>query len=185
MGNPVITRLGRNQLWYRKWYEDKNYKNLLKTTKTFEDLVLLYLQYGFYFTGNMYLNNYWYKEKLFKKPQSIKKHFSIYFRRYFYTHSTLTIEHTYLLRKSTPEYFPLRLYILSYKNWLILSIQWFKPTKVNSKKKINNNLRVNNQLIYKNNSITNKQHSLLNRTKLIILYLKYSFRSMQKIQYKF
>jgi len=127
MGNPVITRLGRSQIWYQKWYTDSKYSTNIKLSKSFNDIVKGYFNYGLFFTNNFFVNVFWYRNTPYDQTKSPQT--SLYFRRYFYAHDKLTIEHTYLIRNCTPEYFPLRLYILKYSNWLILSLQWFKPVK--------------------------------------------------------
>jgi hypothetical protein len=148
MGNPVITRLGRNQFWYKKWYNDWSYSHNLKVVNTFEIILNSYLKYGFFFNKNMFFYNYWYKNFTKKENHFIKdtEHLSTYYRRYFYSHKTLSIEHTYLLRVNTPEYFPLRTYFLKYLNWLVVSVQWFKPAKssysANKHSTQNNNIKL-------------------------------------------
>lgn len=178
MGNPVITRLGRSQIWYRKWYTDLSYGNILKINHTFENILDFYFKYGFFFNKNLFMHDYWYRNTFFKKNfynQDVK-HLNLYFRRYYYAHKTLTIEHTYLLRLKTPEYFPLRLYILKYLNWLLVSIQWFKPSKLSKSTKIT---KINTtKLLYKKSN-----HKFSNsRSKLLITYLRYTFN---KLTYKF
>ena len=58
---------------------------------------------------------------------------SRFFRRYFYTNDTLSIEHSYLIRNKTPEFFPMRTWIMKYAGWVIFSVQWFKPLKIKPK----------------------------------------------------
>jgi hypothetical protein len=175
MGNPVITRLGRNQFWYKKWFNDWSYSNTFKTINTFESILSIYLSYGFFFTKNMFFFNYWNKNLLKFKNLYINEtqHSNTYYRRYYYSHKTLSIEHTYLLRISTPEYFPLRTYFLKYLNWLIVSVQWFKPAKSTTKKiffQKNNNLRLVTQGISTKNNILGK--SSTNRFRLLLLLIK-------------
>jgi hypothetical protein len=165
MGNPVITRLGRHQLWYRKWYTDNNPLKTIKILSTFDKIVESYLNYGLTFNSNIFLHNYWYKTKLNTKNNNN----NIYFRRHYYEHRTLTIEHTYLIRNKTPEYFPLRVYILKYLKWVIMSVQWFKPLKATKlyKQSFNNTKQT---LISKYGGITKKNKNKL-RVKILILLL--------------
>lgn len=133
MGNPVITRLGKTQLWYKNWYSDLHVSKTLPKLNSFEKIITSYLNYGIYYQNNLFYNTFWYKNNAlyFNKQHYnstiVKK--SIYYRKYFFSHKTLAIEHSYFIRIKTSEYFPLRLYIVNYGNWIVLSIQWFKPFK--------------------------------------------------------
>jgi hypothetical protein len=187
MGNPTITRLGRTQIWYKKWYNDSSYKSTLKTTHTFENLLNYYFSYGLFFHKNFFYHNYWYKNKLFYKNNynHTLKNLKLYFRKYYYAHQTLTIEHSYFLRLKTPEYFPLKIYILKYNNWLIASLQWFKPLKSYKSSNSYKNTKVSTQSLsvtskYEKNKYTN------NRSKLIISFiLKYCQKSSKLNKYVF
>jgi len=139
MGNPVITRLGKTQFWYKNYNPDFQYSTNLKTYKTFEYLIKAYFSYGLLNTNMLFFNNFWYKNIVFKNKIALigQKKSTIHYRKYYYSHQTLTIEHSYFKRLKTSEFFPLKLYLLSYNNWVILSIQWFKPIKklnINTKK---------------------------------------------------
>jgi len=182
MGNPTITRLGRTQFWYKKWYTDLTYNSLLKTTHTLETLLNFYFQYGLFFTNNPLFHNYWYKNKFFKTNNYNQKdkQKSLYFRKYYYAHQTLTIEHSYFIRLKTPEFFPLRLYILKYTNWLVASVQWFKPLKtVKISKSSYGNQKKNSSVYTKVKDRTKQQ-----RNKILILLLL-SFYKKTKLKYYF
>jgi len=43
--------------------------------------------------------------------------------------NVVSIEHNFLLRNNTPEYFPLKLWLFKFNNWVILNVTWFKPMK--------------------------------------------------------
>jgi hypothetical protein len=133
MGNPVITRLGVTQIWYKKWYNNLNYTKTLKQVYTFEKLIKFYFKYGIFYYNNLFKNNFWYKI-LVKKKDNTPYSNILYFRKYYFSHRTLTIEHTYSIRNTTPEYFPLKLFIIKYNSWFIISVQWFKPFKKHSHK---------------------------------------------------
>lgn len=144
MGNPVITRLGINQFWYRHWYTDTKYHNTIKEDTTITTLVSFYLNHGVIFKSNPFLHEYWYKQKqksLHKKIRIINQDINNLqsFERFFYTNDRLGIEHSYLIRHRTGEYFPMRIWLMRYGNWLFLSVHWFKPlkTKKNLLKKKN------------------------------------------------
>jgi len=183
MGNPIITRLGRKQLWYRKWYTDKNYKSVMKITNTFENVLNLYLVYGLLFKNSIFYNDYWYKNQYLKTnffSQKVKQ-LNTYFRRYFYFHKKLTIEHNYLIRQSTPEFFPMRLYTLKYLNWFIISIQWFKPSKLKPLHLLQNPNYTKNTLISKNSTFSNKNQ----RLKLVFMYLRNYIKKQEHLYYIF
>jgi hypothetical protein len=182
MGNPTITRLGRTQFWYKKWYTDLTYNSLLKTTHTLETLLNFYFRYGLFFTKNIFFHNYWYKNSFFKKHNygQDSKQKSLYFRKYYYAHQTLTIEHSYFIRLKTPEFFPLRLYILKYAGWILASVQWFKPLKTVKALKNNYNNQKLNSLVY----TSYKNQTKKKRDKILILLLL-SFYKKTKLKYYF
>ena len=129
MGNPVITRLGINQFWYKHWYSDKLFSNNLHQDKSFELLIKLYLDYGLTFQSNPLVHEYWYKPS-FKSIRTLNSSQNMnFYRRFFYTNESLDIDHSYLIRNKTGEYFPMRTWLFKYLNWVILSVQWFKPIK--------------------------------------------------------
>lgn len=131
MGNPVSTRLGVNQFWYKHWYSDSSKALELRQDSSFEVLMSLYLQYGVSFQTNPFLHEYWYKKNMRNIRIVVQSKLnSRYFRRFFYTNDVLGIEHSYLVRNRTPEYFPMRTWVLKYAGWIIFSIQWFKPLKI-------------------------------------------------------
>lgn len=180
MSNPIITRLSKTQLWYKNWYSSNKYSSVLKKATTFESLLSFYINYGLKFQKPILYNKVWYK--------STNKHLfpseSRYYRKYHYTNKTLTIEHSYFIRSKTPEYFPLRLHVLRYNNWLCATLQWFKPLKSTHKFKSNhfNKLKNKNQAI-----ITNKKlPTTTPRIKILIFLLKKTLNSNKKhIKYVF
>jgi hypothetical protein len=141
MGNPVITRLGKTQIWYKNWYTNLHFSKTLKIIHTFEKIINSYFNYGIFYTKNLFHHSFWYKTHTFNQKNNyidVSSNRSInnelYFRKYYFSHKTLTIEHSYFIRLSTPEYFPLKLNVLSYNKWLVVSLQWFKPFKKTFKK---------------------------------------------------
>ena len=143
MGNPVITRLGINQFWYKHWYSDNFYSQTLQEDALLTTFVSFYLNHAAAFKTNPFLHEYWYKNTF--KPTRIDKHQYKNlqnFRKYSYTNTRLGIEHSYLIRYKTGEYFPMRLWIMRYGGWIFLSVSWFKPVKAkrsqitSSKKKL-------------------------------------------------
>jgi hypothetical protein len=134
MGYPVVTRLGINQFWYKHWYTDSVYKQYVQQDLIFERFIMLYVNYGTTFKNNVFVHEYWYS-----KPSKIirtlpLKSYMKYYRRFYYSNSTLGIEHSFLLRNHSGEYFPMRCWILKYNSWIILSLKFFKPLKMKNSK---------------------------------------------------
>ena len=129
MSNPVINRLGVNQFWYRYWYSDRMYSLNLQQDKISTDLVKFAINAGSTFNSNPFVHEYWYKPA-FKKSRILGKVNRVkFFRRYFYSHSMLSIEHSYLIRNLNVETFPMRMWVFRFNNWFIISAQTFKPLK--------------------------------------------------------
>jgi hypothetical protein len=172
MGNPVITRLGITQIWYKKWYNNLNYAKTLKQVYTFERLIKFYFKYGIFYHNNLFNNNFWYKNLINSKNNTPYSSI-LYFRKYYFSHRTLTIEHTYSIRNSTPEYFPLKLFIIKYNSWFIISMQWFKPFKTYSRKTTNNQTHnnFNNKRLTLNTFKVNKSLKSSKKRLLISLLL--------------
>ena len=134
MSNPVITRLGVNQFWYKHWYSDTMHSEYLKQDKFITKLIRLYLDYGLTYKSNLFIHEYWYKPKYSQLRTGHTLDYTKSFRRFFYTNDTLGIEHSYLIRNKTPEYFPMKLWLFRYSGWFIVSIKWFKPRKTKRKR---------------------------------------------------
>ena len=61
---------------------------------------------------NLFIHEYWYGNS--KRVKSLKINYSktmhsTFYRRYYYLNNIVGVEHNFLLRNSTPEYFPLKL----------------------------------------------------------------------------
>lgn len=138
MGHPVITRLGVNQFWYKHWYSDSSTQLNLKQDDALSTLLDLYLNYGLTFKSNPFIHEYWYKKfsKKIRTHEQEKKN-TKFFRRFYYTNSNLSIEHSYLIRHKTGEYFPMRHWVMKYGGWVILQVHWFKPIKTKYNKQVN------------------------------------------------
>jgi len=136
MSNPSITRLGINQFWYKHWISDLNYSQNLQQDKLLTLLIKLYFDYGLSHKSNIFVHEYWYKFNNSKriKLQSEFRAYNSFFRRFFYSNDVVGIEHTFLLRNKTPEYFPMNLWLFKYMNWVIISVNWFKPLKQKTQK---------------------------------------------------
>jgi hypothetical protein len=129
MSNPVITRLGINQFWYRHWYSDKLFSENLQQDTSFTTFVKFYLDHGLTHTSYPFIHEYWYKPTVKKLRTSQAISNMRFYRRFFYSNDVVDIEHSFLLRNHSGEYFPMRMWIFRYLNWIILSVQWFKPIK--------------------------------------------------------
>lgn len=149
MGNissPVITRLGVNQFWYKHWFSDNNnfFKKNLQIDNLIENFIKCYLDYGFLLNRNIFISDYFFKKSISKKNFFINKNLKI-IRRVFFINKSINFENSYTERVHSGEYFPMRIWILKYNTWLIVSVSWFKPIKgktffkkKNIKKNINN-----------------------------------------------
>jgi hypothetical protein len=113
-------------MWYKVFYSDFLYSHLYKIIKCLKTLINIYFVFGIKFNNNTLLSNFWYKKSFLRNKTSL------YFRKHYYTHKTLAIEHAYSLRIKSQEFFPLKLYIISYDNWIITTIKWYKPLKKTS-----------------------------------------------------
>lgn len=123
MSNPVINRLGKNQFWYSHFNSTNDYTNLSKLNYSIPSLVKNYLEYSSSLDQNMMFNAYWYNKNI-KSTSS-----STYFKRVYFSNSILGIEHSYQIRLTISEYFPIKVWILRYNSWLIVFSAWFKPRK--------------------------------------------------------
>ena len=130
MGHPVITRLGVNQFWYRHWYTDNSYSQNCHQDLMFEKFVMLYVDYGTNYNHNMFIHEYWYTKPSKQIRLAPLKTYMKHYRKFFYSNTTLGIEHSFLLRNHSGEYFPMRCWILKYNKWIIISLKFFKPLKV-------------------------------------------------------
>ena len=173
MSNPVITRLGINQFWYQHWYSDTHYASNLQQDKLFHKLVQMYLDYGLVVKSNLFLHEYWYKFNGSKKIrlQSEFRSYNSFFRRFYYSNDVVSIEHTFLLRNQTPEYFPMRTWFFKYANWVIISVSWFKPLKQRKVKDLHPNSASAANVISKHSAT----YSKLKRIKLVMYLLTKKF----------
>ena len=131
ISNPVITRLGINQFWYKHWHVDRNemLSKTLKQDRIIEELLRLYLSYGLNYQNNPFYHEYWYKVNLRNPKTQILEDNMKFFRRFFYTNDVVGIEHSYFLRNFSGDYFPFKVWLMRYCGWLVVSIHWFKPVK--------------------------------------------------------
>lgn len=131
ISNPIITRLGVNQYWYRHWYTDKNSVQPLAihTDNLISKLLNIYLNYGLFFKKNIILNHYWFPFKKSLKTKLLDNRNKKLFRRYHYINASVNFEHAYSIRIQSGEYFPMKTIHLRYKYWYIVCMHWFKPVK--------------------------------------------------------
>jgi len=182
MGNPIITRLGINQFWYKNWYSDKLFSANLHQDRSFELLIKLYLDYGLTFHYNPLIHEYWYKSG-YKKLRTLNHTQNMNsYRRFFYTNESLDIDHSYLIRNKTGEYFPMRTWFFRYLNWVILTVQWFKPVKKKIlKKKFYTNQNSVSSIHEFSNSANSKNFSRLK----YLIYLFCKKYNLSKKEYLF
>ena len=169
MGYPVITRLGLNQFWYRHWYSDTNFKENLKQDNSFVSLIKFYLNYGLTFSNNVFFHEYFFNKNLKWIRLSNINLNNKFFRKFYFSNSLLGIEHSYFLRYKTGEYFPLRIWLIKYSNWIIINFTCFKPvkTKTKTKKLINKEFSSVNPAF----SINSSKTSFI-RYKILFIFFK-------------
>lgn len=181
MGYPVVTRLGINQFWYKNWYSDTSYMLNFKQDLIFQDLLKLYIDYGLTFTNNIFFNNYFFmsSRKNVKKENFFLKNLKHY-RRFFFSNEILGIEHSYFLRYKTGEYFPMRLWLMRYSNWIIIFFNCFKPIKKKPQK--NNFVKKEVHAVSPDLAFKNNKH-YLKRFTLMYLFLNKTIK--KSIHYNF
>ena len=130
MSNPVITRLGVNQFWYNHWFSSNNYSANVTQDSINETFIKHYIDYGVSFNNNIFIHEHWHSKKFRKIRTHPSRAYMQYYRRHYYSNDVVGIEHSYLIRYKTGEYFPLRTWYMKFGGWSIISIQWFKPDKV-------------------------------------------------------
>lgn len=179
MGNPSITRLGVQQFWYNHWYSDKFFSKNLQQDKLFENLIHLYLTYGLNLKENIFLHEYWYNHNKTIKSKRLNYSYStnkIFYRRYFYSNKIVGIEHNFLLRNNSSEFFPLKLWLFKYNNWIICNLNWFKPIKGKHTIAANIDSASAANVLHKPSSYTYKK----TRLKLLVLYLTTNILKLNK-----
>ena len=129
MGYPVVTRLGVNQFWIKHWYSDCNTQENIQHDKIFEKLLLLYLNYGLSYPTNIFFHEYYFSRATRGLGFLSSGQKNKYFRGFSYSNSLLTIQHSYLIRNRSGEYFPMRLWHIKYNSWVILAFNCFRPLK--------------------------------------------------------
>lgn len=169
MGYPVVTRLGLNQFWYKHWYSDLNFKENLKQDRSFVSLLKFYLNYGLMFSTNIFFHEYFFNRNLKNIRLSNISTNMKFFRKFYFSNSLLGIEHSYFLRYKTGEYFPLRIWLIKYSNWIILNFNCFKPIK--SKGKFKKSINKEFSAISPNFSM-NYANVSFKRYKILYLFLK-------------
>ena len=170
-------------MWYKSYYSDFSYSSLFKKISSFEKFLNKYFQYGIFYKNNLFTNKFWFKNI---KNTASQNNTPLYFRKYYYSHQTLTIEHSYFIRLISPEFFSLKLYILRYNNWVIASIQWFKPLKPLRREGFNHkpNTRVATKTTPFSISGGSKSYRHV-RTRLFHFFLTHSRVLYKNLQYRF
>jgi len=91
-------------------------------------IIKIYLDYGNNYSTNIFIHDFFLKK--YKKVRTSHSGTNLrFFKRYSYNNDILGIEHSFLLRRENDEYFNFRIWAISYNNWLVLAISWFKPSK--------------------------------------------------------
>jgi len=168
MGYPVITRLGINQFWYKHWYSDINYGERTKLSNLMPKILKLYLRYGLTTSSDVFFNKFFFNKKVKNINTGIYNKNLKFFRKFFYSNKLLNIEHSYLLRIKTGEYFPLRVWLISYENWLVLCFSCYKPVKTSRKTNLKIKKELNSISLYIANG---RVKPLIKRFKLTYTYI--------------
>ena len=106
-----------------------------------------------------------------------------YFRRFFYNNLTLQIEHSYLIRNEVAEYFPFRLWVLRYKSWLVIVLNWYRPQKGKGIGEGNNRSRINQRSLSTFSKSKHTNYSLI-RLKVMLNFF-YKFNNVLIKSYNF
>lgn len=129
----------------------------------------MYLNYGLTFSSPVFFHEIFFGNSLapLRKLTAIKnlKHY----RRFYFTVDKLSIEHSYYLRYRTGEYFPLRLWVMTWSKWFIISFSFFKPIKSRSKKRL---IQPSDRFAVSPNLSQSINNLNIKRFKLIFLFLK-------------
>ena len=183
MGYPVVTRIGLSQFWYKHWYSDSTstYFFNFKQDLMFVQLFKTYLNYGLMFPSTLFFHELFLnKNAKTTRLRLVQKNLK-YFRSFQFSNNKLGIEHVYLLRNRTGEYFPLRLWVLKYSNWILICFHCFKPMK----KKLREKTIMKDEFYALS---TNLQSTNLNfrfkRFKLVFLFFK-KFLAPREFNYSF
>lgn len=123
MSNPSINRWGLNVFWYHFWYSDTHYASNAEQDNLMLTLVNTYLFYGITTPFHFFINNYWKFTKHHQQP------LKTYFRFFTITNDHFHITSHYRLRNKIDCVFPMRIWILKFQKWVILTFFWFQPWK--------------------------------------------------------
>lgn len=126
--NPIINRVGSIQPWANHYVPSKLLKFQLKLVNLTLKILKNYISYSNSFKFNIFVHNFWYKNVNFSYKLS-SQNYAQFFKRFYYSNSTLGIEHSFLIRNSTSEFFDFKPWVMQYNKWLVVIICWFKPPK--------------------------------------------------------
>ena len=151
----------------------------MKQDNIFEEMLIMYLNYALTFTNNVFFHDYFFSKKSKNIRLEPLKYALKHYRSFYYSNDILTIEHSFLIRISAGEYFPMRLWKIKYNGWILLLFNCFKPFKL--KKFIRKGSEAGEVSSVGTNLKYGKVH--LTRFKILYLYLR-SFYN-QVLNYKF
>ena len=154
--NPVINRIGVVQPWAHNYVPSKNLKAKIRWVKSALKALGDYISYGVNFQSNIFIHEYWYKKHKQVRTLPVRTYMQ-YYKRFYYSNNTLSIEHSFLIRKQTKEFFCFRPWVLLYNNWFIIIICWYKPPKPYKKLKSS----LSNSTLKKKSKVTRKVRELI------------------------
>lgn len=141
MSHPSINRWGNNLFWYNLWFTDKNKNLLIHQDSLFLELIYLYISYGLSFKKNFFINNYWINFKKFNiNLLLLKKEYNFkYFQLMEYKSRLTGLNSHYKIRKNLKHFYPSKLWILRFNNWIVLTLYSYQPSikKYLKKKSLN------------------------------------------------
>lgn len=131
MSNPGINRWGLNLFWYRYWYVDKNYSNVMQQDTLINLIVRTFLNFGAYSSSNVFINNYWYKKWV--NRNYLNEHNTAYHRTVGFK-NLISKELEYCDQRIRIEnIYQSKIWILRFQHWLVVNFYCYNPIK---KKKI-------------------------------------------------
>jgi hypothetical protein len=148
MSYPVINRWGLNLFWTKFWYSDKINLANNHQSSIFENLILIYLNYGLFFSKNPTIKKYWYRGSSIKDfnfyNQAVK-----YFRFVEYNNKALNDHNLYRLRLHIKNIYFSKMWILMSQKWVIFNMYIFNPIK--KKRTLKKKKRVMNRSVFVQN----------------------------------
>ena len=134
LANPLVNRWGLNLFWYNLWFKDKNFNLNNNLISIFKKIIIISLNFGFYFSKNIFISKYFYQSKFFSKNY-LNNHYLKYFKFINFKNKLLNIDSFFHKRLTIKNIYFSKIWILMFQNYIIFNIYSFKPL-LKKKKKI-------------------------------------------------